>query len=153
MGNTFSSNESILRTTLIGGLVGGAIWTAYKSISRPNRKPDPLPFTSEDSFLSLAESSNELDFELQQTAEIIQSIKDLIGLERETIEGVKKRQFEESLVKAEMSFKDLFELKSRIGQEIAKSAALRSSASRIILQKNLTGDCSPFKRQRVDETS
>lgn len=144
MGQVVSSREKIVSSVLIGGFLGGVLWTGLRwwRISKSVR----LELPHDSSFLSMEsnETANELDFELEQQAQIIKSIKDLM---QEGNETGKKRQLEESLMKAEMSFRDLFELKSRIGDEIAKSAAIRSSASKVILG-GFEGDCSPFKRQR-----
>ena len=158
MGHVFSIQEesSLLRLLITGSIFTGFIYTGYKAIMmnvvviggpmvisiHSPRLDDKSSFIS-----SSAADSDELDFELEKTANLIKSIKELIAIEPIG----RKRQLEASLSRAEMSFHSLFELRTRIDSEVSKSAAIRSSESKVLFA-SADDDASPYKRQKTDSS-
>ena len=122
----------------------------------------PIKRNSNASFISLSSIGEEhyaVEDELERTAELISSIKKIIA---QDVPPTRKRQLEESLMRAENSFNSLFELKSKVEEhqttglmlesqisaEVAKSLANRDIESRILFGTT-GGDSSPFKRQKT----
>lgn len=181
MGQIISANEHPAAAHVVKlGVAAGLAFLTYRIMTSDWTAPHPGSPRSHslsgghESFIS-AESAdaNELEGEIEKTAEFIESLKRLMADE---VHGEKrKRQLEESLSRAESSFNNLFELKTKLGQhgtnrvmldtqvtsEIAKSSAMRDIEERLLwtdfgrtanvqsFYSALGGDCSPVKRQRT----
>lgn len=180
MGQIISANEHPAAAQVVKfGVAAGLAILTYRIMTTDWTAPHPgsprSPLSGgHESFIS-AESAdaNELEGEIEKTAEFIESLKRLMADE---VHGEKrKRQLEESLSRAESSFNNLFELKTKLGQhgtnrvmldtqvtsEIAKSSAMRDIEERLLwtefgrtasvqsFYSALGGDSSPVKRQRT----
>ena len=184
-------DSRLIHGGMIAGLAGGFAWTTYMMLSAPqnpgqeklsNSSPSrlvvPIPIHSprgaNDSFLSLqSDEHSELDSEIERTALFIRSIKELIEITPEdpsiapAAHSSRKRQLEQTLNRAEVSFNSLFELKSKLEQhemsgltldsqitsEIAKCVANRDIDQQLVFSvartnSLISGDASPFKKQR-----
>ena len=163
------STETALKVAVAAGFAYAATRVLLTSFDEAGKQKLTIPTSpiGNDSFVSMESAEgSELDGEIERAAEFISNIKWLM----ETHPG-KKRQLEESLSRAESSFNNLFELKSKLEQyettgmilgsqvssEIAKSAAQRDIEERLLFSgfgKGSSGiigsgDNSPFKRQRT----
>lgn len=164
-------NQSVSDTAVKWLVAGGFVYVATKVwvSSREERPKLTIPTSpiGNASFVSMdSAEGSELEGEIERAAEFISSIKWLIEAH-----PTKKRQLEESLSRAESSFNNLFELKtkleeyettglilgSQVSSEIAKSASTRDLEERLLFTgfgKGSSGiigegDNSPFKRQRT----
>jgi hypothetical protein len=149
--------------------LAGFTYIAVSALRGSGQRVPKLPLSpignANDSFLSMESmEGSELDGEIERTANFIANVKWLMENEDS---GTRKRQLEQSLSRAESSFNNLFELRtkleeyetngvilgSQVTSEIAKSAALRDIEERLLcsgFSKSLPkGDASPYKRQRT----
>jgi hypothetical protein len=169
MGNVL---ESGVKYTAIAGFAITIVRGLLAPQGAPKRSIQlPLsPAHANESFLSMESiEGSELDGEIERTATFIANVKWLMENEQ-TIS--RKRQLEESLTRAESSFNNLFELKTRLEQyetngvilgsqvssEIAKSAAQRDIEERLLFSgfaplPKTGGDTSPYKRQRTQTSA
>ena len=163
--------QSQSRSVLQAGVAAGILFVGYKLLVEFYVKEDKPSDVSprrerKDSFVSTdSVDETELDGEIERAAEFINNIKLLMMQEDDEHQPNRKRQLEESLCRAESSFHNLFELKSKLKQfetsgllleskvttEVAKSAALRDIEERLLWSGfgPKSGDVSPFKRQRT----
>jgi hypothetical protein len=174
MGNSSSTSvlEKTVQYTVIGGFVALGATSLFGSATKRSIQVPVSPLGHNDSFLSMESvEGSELEGEIERTATFIANVKWL--MQNEPL-GTRKRQLEESLSRAESSFNNLFELKtkleeyetngvilgSRVTSEIAKSAAMRDIEERLLFSgfgkgglsgpvPEHRGDSSPYKRQRT----
>jgi hypothetical protein len=176
MGNSTSVMGDVIKYSVLTGLAITGFISLYSPVEVPKRSIQlPMsPSHMNESFLSMESiEGSELEGEIERTATFIASVKWL--MENEAVAS-RKRQLEESLVRAESSFNNLFELKtkleeyentgvmlgSQVTSEIAKSSALRDIEERLLFSEFGTkaapafisidkkaGDMSPYKRQRT----
>ena len=159
-------SQSLAVNAVTAAVVGGFLYSTFKALARD---PTPTSPHGDESFISMEESAegSQLDGEIERTAEFINNLKRMMA---DDTHANRKRQLEESLSRAESSFNNLFELKSkleeyethgiilgsRVTSEIAKSASQRDIEERLLwsgfgkgTSGLLSGDSSPYKRQRT----
>ena len=175
MGNSVSLDNVIKYGVVAGFTVTAAISLLTPSPPRTSLHLALSPKNNmNESFVSMESlEGSELESEIERTATFNSSVKWL--MENEPMAS-RKRQLEQSLSRAESSFNNLFELKTKIEEyetsgvilgskvtsEIAKSAALRDIEERLLFSEFGTkpgpsfsvidkkaGDTSPYKRQRT----
>lgn len=173
-------------SVLQAGIAAGILFVGYKLVVSlyfsAEERDGTVVFSSpigrkerKDSFLSTdSAEATELDGEIERAVEFINCIKRLMQEDNDDNQNHpnRKRQLEESLIRAESSFHNLFELKStlkrfetngillesKVTTEVAKSAAMRDIEERLLWsgfgpKAADGGDASPFKRQRTTSTS
>lgn len=168
MGNKISVNflgDAVKLSVITGFVVTGIMGLlARKPEPRRNIQIPLSPAHMNESFLSMESvEGSELEGEIERAATFIANVKWM--MENEHTEN-RKRQLEETLSRAESSFNNLFELRSKLEQyetnglilgsqvtsEIAKSTALRDIEERLLFSAFApprAGDSSPYKRQRT----